>query len=563
MQFNVTGSGIVDLRTTNLVGFDGLTFTTTADTTAQIKVSQIPPTLLVYEGSSFRDVVQVFMTTASFDFSGLTLNSWTAGLDRFVIRDSASNNSITGTSGNDWIYVTAGLDTANGGAGTDDILYIDYAADTQSFSMAGPSVITDGVNTSVTFSNFERMNVSFGSGNDNIATGGGNDTLDGGSGNDTLNSGAGAAIVRGGLGTDQWIADFSGDATAKTINLNLTGLQNAGNATSYRDLERLSFTGGAGNDVITSRTNDANDGLSDTLNGGFGNDTLTVGGGVDTVNGGNGDDLLIVDYSTDTDASLTFGTNFSDSSNTAVSFANIERFDFRGGTGNDSITLGVGNDTFSGGLGNDTANGGGGLDTLSYAGLATRVVLTVRDLQVATTRGVGSGNDTATLFEVFIFGEASDLATGNTADEAFYGGVGRDRLRGGAGNDTLDGGNNIDRIEGGSGQDLMSGGAAADNFEFGNLGHMNRLEADADIITDFLVNSDTIDLSLLDAIPGGAFDTFAWIGTAAFTALGQLRQYDNGTDTFIALNTNGGLAADYTIRLNGLHTLAETDFILV
>ena len=109
----------------------------------------------------------------------------------------------------------------------------------------------------------------------------------------------------------------------------------------------------------------------------------------------------------------------------------------------------------------------------------------------------------------------------------------------------------------------MSGGVAADTFEFGNLGHMNRLEAEADIITDFTVNSDTINLSLLDAIPGGALDAFTWVDTAAFTGLGQLRQYDNGTDTFIAMNTNGGLAADYTIRLSGLHTLSVADFILV
>ncbi len=239
MQFDVTGLGIQDLRATNLFGFTGLSFaTTTGDATAQVNVTQFSPTFVTFDGSSFRDVVEVFMNTASFNFSGLTLNTWTDGQDRFVIRDSAVSNTITGTSGNDWIYVTAGLDTVDGGAGTDDILYLDYSLDLGSFSSINVALISDSSDTSVAFSNFERMNISLGSGNDNITTGSGDDVLDGGAGNDTLNGGAGAVTVRGGLGNDLWVADFLADSTVKTINLNLTGLQNAGNGTSYRDLER-------------------------------------------------------------------------------------------------------------------------------------------------------------------------------------------------------------------------------------------------------------------------------------------------------------------------------------
>ena len=47
-----------------------------------------------------------------------------------------------------------------------------------------------------------------------------------------------------------WIADFSGDATVKNINLNLAGMQAAGNGTTYVNIERMTINGGAGNDIL-------------------------------------------------------------------------------------------------------------------------------------------------------------------------------------------------------------------------------------------------------------------------------------------------------------------------
>ena len=88
----------------------------------------------------------------------------------------------------------------------------------------------------------------------------------------------------------------------------------------------MNITGGAGNDVLTSRTGNPNDGFTDTLNGGLGNDTLTVGGGIDTVDGGvGGDDLLVIDYATDTSAfgMISGGTVFSTALTRRSSFTNI------------------------------------------------------------------------------------------------------------------------------------------------------------------------------------------------------------------------------------------------
>ncbi|MGQ0565217.1 MAG: beta strand repeat-containing protein [Gemmobacter sp.] len=900
MQFNVTGSGVVDLRATDLSTFDGLTFLTSGNTTAQINSSQIFPSLLVYEASAFRDIVEVFMTSATLNLSTLTLTNWGAGGDRFLIRDTAASNTITGTSGNDSIFVTQGSDTVDGGGGSDDILFVDYALDNGSFSMFGVDRFSDFSNTSIIHSNFERLNIALGSGNDSVVGGAGDDTMDGGAGNDTLNGGAGASTLRGGLGNDVWVADFtgqanartinlnlggnqsagagtfyqdferlnftggsgndvittrtdnandglndvlngglgndtltvgggidtvnggdgddllivdyatetsavqtsgnnfsdfsnttvnftnverfdvrggsagdsfatlggddslsggggndtlnsgtgaavvnggsgfdlwtsdfsgdgtakvidlslagvqnagngttyteierlnftggsgddvittrtdnaddgladslngglgndtltvgggldtvnggdgddllivdystetfavqtsganfsdfsntavnftnierfdvrggsagdsfttlggddslsggggndtlnsgtgaavvnggsgfdlwtsdfSGDGTAKVINLSLAGVQNAGNGTTYTEIERLGFTGGSGDDVITTRTDNANDGLGDTLNGGLGNDTLTVGGGIDNVNGGDGDDLLIVDYSTETSAVQTSGNNFSDFSNTTVSFTNIERFDVRGGSAGDSFATLGGDDTLSGGGGNDTLNGGGGNDRLVVTDAAGVVTMTMTNAGVATLTGAGIGTDLASNFEIFDLGQFNDTAIGNNSANRLIGNGGRDRLEGRGGNDTLLGGNQDDFLTGGGGQDVVTGGSGADVFIFAGPGELNRPESLADIITDFVSGIDRISLQQIDAIVGGANDMFTWVGTGPFTALGQVRYYDDGVDTYIAINTKDTNNIDYRIKLDGLVTLDATDFLL-
>ena len=178
------------------------------------------------------------------------------------------NDTLNGGGGSDVLKVGGGSDVANGGNGS-DLLIIDYSSDTNSFVMAGGNAqITDFSNTNVTFSSIERFDVTFGSGNDTILLGAGSDKASGGGGNDSLNTAAGAAIVNGGGGTDIWISDFSGDASVKTIDLNLAGLQSAGNGSTYVNIERLGFTGGSGNDIIATRTDNANDGLNDNLNGG-------------------------------------------------------------------------------------------------------------------------------------------------------------------------------------------------------------------------------------------------------------------------------------------------------
>jgi Ca2+-binding RTX toxin-like protein len=118
------------------------------------------------------------------------------------------------------------------------------------------------------------------------------------------------------------------------------------------------------------------------------------------------------------------------------------------------------------------------------------------------------------------------------------------------------------RLFGGLGSDRMDGGAGSDTFDFNSVSEtptgLNR-----DLITDFTGNGklagDLIDVSTLDAnvlLPGN--QAFAFIGSAAFTAAGQLR-YSGGV---LQGSTNANTAAEFEIRLVGAPVLLGADILL-
>lgn len=56
---------------------------------------------------------------------------------------------------------------------------------------------------------------------------------------------------------------------------------------------------------------------------------------------------------------------------------------------------------------------------------------------------------------------------------------------------------------------------------------------------------------------------FSFIAAQTFTgAAGELRSWSNATTTFVAGDVDGDGAADFAIVLNGVVTLAATDFAL-
>jgi Ca2+-binding RTX toxin-like protein len=488
-----------------------------------------------------------------------------AGNDRFETRTDNANDGLAdfldGGLGNDTLVVGGGIDTVVGGDG-DDLLVVDWSTDATGFSNLSATVISDFANTQVTFSGVERIDIRLGSGNDNVATGAGDDSISGGAGNDTLNSGLGRADVRGGDGTDLWVADYSNTGNARSVDLNLTGRQAAGNLNFYEGIERLNITGGGGNDFLFSRIGSPNDGLNDTMNGGNGNDTLGVGGGVDVVDGGIGDDVLFIDWSTDANSFSNSGaTVISDFANTQVSFSNIERLDIRLGVGADNVTTGAGNDTVRGGGGNDTLNGGDGIDILDLSDAAGAVTVSFTSATAGTAAGVGA--DSFQNFERIDLGSFNDTVNGGAGAVEANGNGGRDRMFGGGGNDTLNGGGGGDRLFGDAGQDVMTGGSGNDRFVFRSKSDSGRTEATADTITDFTPGgADQIDLSGIIANDLSPADPFVWMGTDAFTGIGQARYYVSSGNTYVAINTFGNTSPEMLIRLDGEVVLNAADFLL-
>ena len=85
------------------------------------------------------------------------------------------------------------------------------------------------------------------------------------------------------------------------------------------------------------------------------------------------------------------------------------------------------------------------------------------------------------------YGTASaDTLSGSSAPDALYGY---------AGDDVLDGGRRADRLDGGLGADTLSGGTGKDTFVFNQLADSTREHLD--VITDFSVTGDRLDLSAL------------------------------------------------------------------
>ncbi len=154
-----------------------------------------------------------------------------------VALSSVKAISITGGSGNDYIFVDQGITvpvTINGGNGNDDVR-----------GGGGSNTITEG-NGNVWVSGRGSSNkITAGNGNDTLLGAAGNDTLIAGSGNDSLDGADGNDVLTAGNGTD-------------------------------------SLTGDSGNDTLTAGTG------KDIVNGGLGNDSLYVGNGPSSVIPGSG-----------------------------------------------------------------------------------------------------------------------------------------------------------------------------------------------------------------------------------------------------------------------------------
>ncbi|WP_052120833.1 calcium-binding protein [Inquilinus limosus] len=235
-----------------------------------------------------------------------------------------------------------------------------------------------------------------GDGNDELYGGGGSNTLNGGGGDDavtvtrTFGDPASVDIVNGGAGADTLIVDFAGADSPLTFSLNGTSGDGSVRSSSF---ETLIYTGGSGNDTVTSAA--GNDQLfgyagNDTLAGAAGTDQLDGGDGDDVLRGGSGADQLDGDAGIDTASYFTSAVGVTVSLSTGKGAGGEAQGDtlagieiLSGSQGNDTL-LGHGgantlqgwngNDVLTGAGGKDTLTGGAGADRFVYVGIADSVV---------------------------------------------------------------------------------------------------------------------------------------------------------------------------------------------
>jgi Ca2+-binding RTX toxin-like protein len=385
----------------------------------------------------------------------------------------------------------------------------------------------------------------------------------------------GAVVINTGLISGETIAIEMGDSDDKVVN-------------SGQILGSVMLRGG--NDLfdgIGGRVDDSNLAAGATVFGGVGQDVFRISDQRLAIDGEGGTDRIESTLSWDLSDSVgvenltllglrdTHGTgngfvNFINGNNADNVLAGLGDGDYLygnagadrliGGRGNDSVDGGDGADVLFGGIGNDSmiglddddqAFGGAGDDYLGDDDGDDLLVGGAGNDRLTA----GAGDDTGR------GGEGADSIEGGSGDDRLFGGSGNDTIRGGAGEDNLSGTSGRDTLAGDAGSDTLSGGAGADLFDFNLV--TDSLRLDGDDILDFQLGLDDIDLSTVDSNMSAAGDLpFVFRGTAAFTALGQIRIVDQGNDIRVEMNTTGSLTADMEILVRNVATLSASDFIL-
>lgn len=485
------------------------------------------------------DRIDLTQTSSGDDLDSIIRFGSTEGDD--LLNIEADVYPVRALGGDDTVTLTSGSAEAYGGDGDDKI----EASGAGSHSIRGDAGndtlrATDGSGT-----------LAGGDGNDLLESSGDGVDLHGGEGDDTLRGDIGSGYLNGGAGNDlivnssdrAIIEDGAGDDVIHIGDVSRTYLwSGSGNDTIIVDWQSLSsenkfvlsiedWVGREGTDTL-DLTTVMQDGFSlrfiegglangfDTVVNIYGADEYLVGriylahrsGGEDTTV----ETILLPDVTIDMTAASTadelnnmFIYRITDGDD--VIAGNLTREKISGGSGSDSIDGAGGQDTLRGGEGEDTVMGGDGDDVI-WAGAGDEGDDLLMGQQGRDTVGGGAGNDT-------IYGNGDqDVLYGGAGDDLVSGGDGADLLFGGAGNDQLLGGDGADTLYAGAGDDRISSGDGSDRIVFYAGGG-------DDIVTDFSVEDDTLDLSA---------------ATTDFTDLASLQAASSNTADGLLIDLGGG-----------------------
>lgn len=535
-------------------------------------------------------------------------DSLAGGLANDTINAGNGNDTLNGMGGNDTLLGGGGADTYvyNAGGGSDfideqgalsggDIVLVhgETVANTTVSRVANDFVLNFADGGSLTIHNqFDNLgwsiveNIKFDdgtnwamsdqqalliakqetAGNDVVTGFSGGDTLQGGAGNDTLQGGGGGDSYVYSIGDGNDLIDEQGSVSggdqllihgaspssvtmseiAGTTDLKLTFsdggsviIHNQFDNLGWSVVENIKFDNGTTwtlqseqLQLITQNETSGNDlvlgfNTNDTLQGGLGNDTLEGGKGDDTYvyTLGDGNDLI------DEQSSLSGGDKLviHGVSPTAVTLQLLTANDIKlGFADGGSVTI-------------HNQFGDSGWSMIETIKFDDGTSWTTTDLQAHLLDQEGTANN--------------DTIAGFSTPDLIQGRGGADNIQGNDGNDT---------ISGGAGSDTLAGGAGNDIFRFDALSD-SPTGSGQDVITDFSVSADKIDLSAIDAIAGtSGNDSFSFIGTSAFShTAGELRlDTTQSGKVFVQGDVDGDGVADFSIQLNGSLSLTSANFIL-
>jgi Ca2+-binding RTX toxin-like protein len=452
-----------------------------------------------------------------------------------LVRGGAGNDSLVGGSYNQGatgIFVeqfrgNAGNDTIDGG-GSDTVIGAYGVADRVDYSNSGPVTVNLATGTAfdgfggtdtlidinvVRASNFSDTLIGGNPAFDNLERfegRGGNDFIDGGSGNDEADYSTSTAPVLVNLGTGTAFDGFGGTDTLMSVEWARGGSANDTLIGGANALERL--TGGAGNDMIDGGSLTGVNYASFVLGPSGASAFVENGSGMAFDDGQGGTDTLV-------NINGLWGSNF-----------------------NDTLTGGLGDQWFVGQGGDDLIDGGAGNDTVSY--LADPNGVTVNLALGTATDGWGS------IWNL----QGTDIL------------LNIENIEGSSFNDTLIGNGGANVITGGGGTDILTGDAGADTFKFDAISDSSADLLFSDVITDFLHETDKIDLSAIDANTGlGGDQDFLFGGNDASTVANSVTWSEDVVNnrTILHIDNSGDTVADMQIVLQGTGLgLTDADFIL-
>lgn len=481
-------------------------------------------------------------------------------------------NLLKGEAGNDTLDGGAGIDTLIGGPGN-DIYYVDHINDLVVENRAQDGLDTIYSTVTRSLGTFQENIVLIGRATINATGNSLRNRLVGNESANALNGQSGADTMIGNGGNDIYYVDNKGDVVVEESILG--GVDTVMSSISFT-LNQFVDNLHLGTGAINGTGNNLNNYIlgnssANRLTGHDGADTLDGGSGSDTLIGGFGNDLYIIDNEKDLIIESTIDGDIDTvhSSVTRTLGSNLENLVLTGtlainATGNILNNLLIGNsgaNIITGAMGDDTLNGGFGADTL-VGGLGNDVYFVDTSLDKVKEISIEGGTDTINssvtwtlgsfIENLSLIGNMPINGTGNIYNNLITGNRTNNIINGKGGNDTL---------SGGSGQDTLIGGSGFDIFIIRDINDSLPGRATWDIITDFNVNEDRLDISEIDAnllTPGDQAFTQIISSTANFSAAGQLKMY-NG---ILYGNINSDPVAEFAIQLTGLNNISMTQLIL-